>query len=103
MAILYVFKISDPKKAGPFPPSVMVSDWFTNLMKYNAEHGLLGSANWIIFSDDNEYNSWVNEYTLTDEQLLADIEVWKSAHGVSYSTQIFNLLEHSGNYNPIII
>ena len=80
----------------------MVSDWFKKLMKYYADHGLTGAANWIIFSNDDEYNSWVNEYKLTDGSLLADIEVWKSAHGVSYSTQIFNLSEHGAKYSPIV-
>ena len=104
MAILYVFKIVDPKKVNVFPPTVMTSSWFNELMDYFATNSIQsrdGTTICTIFPDASALNFWVSTYKLTDADLLADIELWKSAHNVVYSHQYFELDTHSENYSSI--
>ena len=104
MAILYVFKINDPNNAGAFPPSVLsrtwfasITTWFSNNEIANAKH-----SNVVLFADETELNAFLNTYRCTDASLLADIDTWKSAHGVSYSSQYFALTDAGVSVTPII-
>ena len=93
MAILYTFKINDPSNAGFYPPSVLASSWFTNLANYLANHALTqnhGNIS-ILFDDMSALTAFLSEHTLTDAALIADVNSWKSTHGISYSSVYFTL------------
>jgi len=104
MAILYVFTAKDPNNAGLFPPSVVESAWLKSLNEYNNENEFAVSANHtiILFNDESALNSYIATYRCTDPSLLADIASWKSAHGVSYSSQYFTLTSAGISPSPII-
>ena len=104
MTILYVFKINDPNDAGSFPPSVLASAWFTNLLSYMKNNEVAGSknSNILLFADETALNSFFDAHRCTDSALLADITAWKSAHGVSYSNQYFTLTNAGVSPTPII-
>ncbi len=105
MAILYVFKVNDPSLAGGFPPSVTASSWFTNLTNYFDLNGIGGvgqNVNALLFADETELNVFLSAHTLSDAGLLADITAWKSAHGVSYSSQYFTLTSAGISPTPIV-
>jgi hypothetical protein len=38
-----------------------------------------------------ELNSFLSEHTLTDATLIADIEAWRTAHGVTYTPTLYNI------------
>ena len=104
MAILYVFKINDPNNAGAFPPSVTASSWFTNVTTWFSNNEIANSknSNVVLFADETELNAFLNTYRCTDASLLADIDAWKSAHGVSYSSQYFTLTDAGVSTSPIV-
>ena len=104
MAIFYVFTVNDPNKVGHFPPSVLASTWYDNLLAYVRDHNLAGGANahGILFADETALNNYLTTYKCTDAGLLADISAWKSAHNVSYSSQYFALTDASVSVTPII-
>jgi hypothetical protein len=105
MVILYVFKVNDPNTVGGFPPSVMTNSWYTNLIHSFDLNGIGGFGqytNVLIFADETELNSWISTHTLNDTGLLADISAWKSAHGVSYSSQYFTLTDAGVSLSPIV-
>lgn len=104
MAILYVFKINDPNNAGSFPPSVLASDWFKNLLSYmeNNEIAMSKNSNTLLFANEAALNSFFDAHRCTDSALLADIAAWKSAHGVSYSNQYFTLTDAGITATPAI-
>lgn len=95
MAILYVFKINDPNNAGPFPPSVLASDWLKNIGDWFNKNQIATSqyCNVVLFANTSELNSFLSTHTLSDSALLADVASWKSAHGVTYSSQYFTLTD----------
>ena len=102
MAILYVFTIKDPNNVGAFPPTVTASEWFKKIGKFHIDNSFAvpqqTGAN-IIFNSISDLNNYFNEYKLTDPDLIADINLWKSAHGVSYHFQYF-MLESAVDINP---
>ena len=105
MAILYVFKINDPNEAGFFPPSVENSTWCQNMYGYFLKNSIQSynrTITYTFFQDSSELNSWIAAHTLTDPELLADVAAWKSEHGVSYSSQYFDLSADGGTYTPIV-
>ena len=89
MAILYVYKINDPNNVGPYPPSVNVSEWGANMAKYFHDHGLSGE--YLIFPNESELDNFLATFRITDPVLLADIELWKSEHGVTYVHEFYDL------------
>ncbi len=104
MSILYIFKTIDPNNAGIFPPSVTASSWYAGLFAYFTKNDISAATHVVAlsFNDATELNGFLSTYTLRDSALLADISAWKSAHGVSYTTQIFNLTNDSSDYTPLI-
>ena len=103
MAILYVFTVNDPNNAGGFPPSVVASDWFTSLNEYNEKHEIASAMNstTLLFADETALNTYLSTYRCTDPSLQADLASWKSAHGVSYSSQYFTLTSAGISPTPI--
>jgi hypothetical protein len=106
MAILYVFSVTDPNNVGAFPPSVSASSWFENILEYMVNHlpneseifsmtltPITGKFGAYFFNDEDEFNSFMAEYTLTDASLLADIEAWKVAHSITYDHKIYSITD----------
>lgn len=94
MAILYTFNVVDPNGVGAYPPSVMASEWHTRFAQWFQNHSgdpMKWSGPYILFNTEAELDNFLNEFRLTDATLLADIELWKSSHGVSYISQFYDL------------
>jgi len=104
MAILYVFKTNDPNNVGVYPPSVTASDWFVRLKSFFDKNQISSTeySNSLLFANETELNTFLNTYRCTDSTLLADIAAWKSAHGVSYSSQYFTLTDAGVSTSPIV-
>ena len=95
MAIVYTFKVNDPNNAGNWPPSVEASDWLASILTYFEKNSIGGSTlnPMIIFADQSNLDAFLAEYTLTDSALITDINSWKTAHGVSYSSAYYTLAD----------
>ena len=91
MAILYTFNVVDPNEVGPWPLSVLASEWNTRFAQWFSENPVKWSGPFIVFNTEAELDDFLNEFTITDATLLADIELWKSSHGVSYISQFYDL------------
>jgi hypothetical protein len=102
MAILYVLKIDDPNDVGPFPPSVLFSEWFTRIVNYFNKRGIISGANFAILDTTEEFNSWVSEFRIKDSVLIGDIESWKFFHNVSYSHHYYSLPVDNNSYPTIL-
>jgi len=95
MSVVYTFTVEDPNNVGPFPPSVTASDWAKNIATYLEANSLnqktgTTTKTILIFSNTDAANSFVSTYTLTDAGLIADINAWKSAHSITYTTNWTN-------------
>lgn len=101
MAILHIFSIENPTNVESFPPSVMDSQWFSDLAAYVYENSFeyielsdalkqsaltSGDGTFGIFFFENEetYAEFIAKYKITDPVLLSDIETWKMAHNINY-------------------
>ena len=104
MAILYVFRVNDPSGAGAFPPSLLDTEWNHNLTSYVEKNAIggTGGINAFIFADASALNNWISTYKLTDSSLLADVAAWKSAHGISYTHEYYDLSADGGSFTPFI-
>ena len=93
MAILYTFRVIGADSSAAFPPSVMSSTWWQNLSTYweSVAIGQVTNICAIIFEDQTALNSYIDTYKLTDATLISDINNWKSAHGITYSSNYYNL------------
>lgn len=92
MAILYVFTANDPNNVGHYPPSFVSNAQATKLADYITQNGTTGpSSTQLVFADESALNAFLAEYTITDAGLLADIASWKSAHGITYSSNYYSL------------
>jgi len=105
MAIIYVFSVNNPNNVSILPPSVEGSAWISNLDNWLSENNICKDINGgFIAKFDNEdtLNSFLSTHKCVDSALLADINLWKSAHGVSYSSQYFTLTDANISSTPII-
>jgi hypothetical protein len=96
--ILHVFTITKPDDdIQTFPPSVMASGWTERFAEGSEANGayarLNGTQNTTLFLWDNEteLTNYVNTYRLTDPTLISDLNAWKAAHGISFSTEYHDL------------
>lgn len=92
MTVFYETTRNDPNEVGWFPESVVNSVWFTNMAAYvepNGYYGNTGHSIIIKFPDMETLNSWVATYTCTDPTVISEMELWKSAHGITYTTTIY--------------
>lgn len=100
--MLYIFKINDPNNMGAFPPPIL--DILDELIKESEARSINGndSANTILlFDSEEELSKFLDKFRITDTKLLADIDLWKTAHNITYSTEIFSVSEQS-TFVPII-
>ena len=99
MAILYTFTVDDPTGAGPFPLSVLNSDWYAGFLD-NASFTAIGGNtgfNWaFIFADKKALDSWLADYAVTDQDLLDDLNKWTVDHQVTYKSNFYTLPETTG-------
>ena len=99
MAILYTFTVTDATGAGAFPPSITGSDWYANYTNYTSVYGIGGNQGYswsLIFDDKTDLATWLTDYTITDPQLLSDLNSWSVDHQVTYSHKFYTLPETSG-------
>jgi hypothetical protein len=93
MAILYIFKLNDTQNVGPFPPSVIASDWFKTMYQYIELYSYTKTADpntaIFLFPNQAEFDKHLS-LKCTDPALLADIEAWKSTYNVSYTSTAYN-------------
>lgn len=107
MAILYVFTLNDPNNAGEYPPSIYNSEWSIKTGTWMTENNVVSvkqgtsTVNILQFADVTALNSWLSEYTLTDATLIADINAWKTAHGVSYQSYYFDSANSTAITGPV--
>jgi hypothetical protein len=90
--ILHVFTVTDPNEVGAWPPSLVTSGWVDRLGSYVDSHGWMSRGKTVfVWDNETELNNYVNTYKLTDATLLADLEAWKAAHNITFSTVYYNL------------
>lgn len=105
--ILYMLKINSTPGVELYPPSFNGSDWLNKLTTYfntnNINPAKNGSTlyNVLNFNDLTSLNNWLAEYSLTDPTLLADLEEWKAAHGVSFQSYYFDTADATEITGPI--
>lgn len=106
MPILYVFNVVNPSLVTPFPPTVEKSKWFEDLVKYHSIHAIAGVTDsgsaLLLFSNQDEVNNYLDQYRLTDANLIADINLWKQTHKITYSSYFYTLTDANITSMPII-
>jgi len=94
MAILYILEMNHPNDVTAFPPSIVSSEWLTNLNNYyqsKTDSELFGAL--IRFSDRTELDTFLTNHTLRDAGLLADLNSWKTAHNVSFNNKFYYTID----------
>ena len=103
MSIIYNLKINNTSEVDGFPPSVLASDWFTNLLNYLNENKVsINNGFCLVFNDETALNNWLSAHRLTDPTLLNDIAQWKSFHGISYANEFYRSAD-SGSFSPGVL
>jgi hypothetical protein len=97
--ILHIFKITGPIDVDSFPPSVIASGWVDRLTESAISNGsFVRTTNTetqsetrtvIVWNSEEEMTNFINTYKLTDATLISDLNSWKAAHGISYTTEYF--------------
>ena len=103
MAILYVRTVNDPSNAGPFPPSILESDWYLNISTYTVNNGFVNNQGhnvFYFFASETELNSFLDTWRCTDTSVLTAMKEWNAAHGITIKHDYFELTPSSG-VNPI--
>lgn len=94
--VLYVLQMNSPTDAELYPPSFNDSDWLNKITTYLNTNNISAYRNGSViynilnFADLTSLNNWLSEYSLTDSALLADLDAWKAAHGISFQSYYFN-------------
>ena len=103
MAILHTIYTSNPNTTAEnaianWPPQIEASDWYARIHSktfyLNATDQINTTKKGIrilMFRDTAEFESWTNANRLTDTDLIAAIDEWKSAHGISYTEEFYEL------------
>lgn len=104
MAILYNFKVVNSSNADSFPPSVANYEQWNKLIEYLTIQSFpidqLGSFA-IIFLNESDLETFLSTYTITDQGLLEDLNTWKTAHGISYISNYYELINTEISYPAI--
>ena len=96
--ILHIFTITKPDDdVATFPPSVIASGWSDRLAEGLSLHGGYsqngdqGKSTLFLWDNETDLTNFVNTYRLTDPTLISDLNAWKAAYGISFSTEYHNL------------
>jgi hypothetical protein len=84
----------------PFAPSFRDA-WTDNYCKHSEQYScLIGRGELdkkiifndiLLFDNEEEFNTWANNCRLTDPQLIADQEIWETAHGITITYEYYSL------------
>jgi hypothetical protein len=55
----------------------------------------------LLFNSEEELNTWANNCRLTDPQSIADQEMWKTAHGITFTYEYY-LLSPTTGPDPVL-
>jgi hypothetical protein len=125
MKIMCLVKITSPLVSGiapkPFAPTLR-STWVDTFFKYsdpyiynkfdleeefhyhtpNTPYQRKTNYNVVLlFDNEEELNAWANNCRLTDPLLIADQEMWRTAHGITITYEYYSLSPTTGP-EPIV-
>jgi hypothetical protein len=126
MKIMCLIKITCPLKSGIAPllfaPTLLHATWLKNFDKYSQSYAYVKfdleeefhyqtqttpyqeKTNHnivLLFDSEEELNTWASNCRLTDPQLIADQETWKTAHGITFTYEYYSLSPTTGA-DPIL-
>ena len=97
--IVHIFKITGPIDVPAFPPSVITSGWVERLSDSAKANGCFDkitntethseTETVLVWNSEEEMTNYINTYKLTDATLISDLNSWKAAHGISFTTEYF--------------
>jgi hypothetical protein len=125
MKIMCLIKVTCPLKDGiappPFAPTLQ-NAWLYNFFEYSAPyiyrkfdleetvHSQTSDTPYqrrtnynavVLFDSEEELTVWADNCRLTDPQLIADQETWKTAHGITITYEYYSPSPTTGP-DPII-
>ena len=96
---------------GLFAPTVRRNVWADNYYKHSEQYlCLIGREELdkkinfneiLLFDSEEELNIWANNCRLTDPQLIADQEMWQTAHGITITYEYYSLSLITGPNPPL--
>jgi hypothetical protein len=99
--ILHIFKATAPIDVSPFPPSVITSGWVERLTDGANSNGAFDrvintetqseTTTVLIWNSEEELTNYVNTHRLADAALISDLDTWKAAHGISFTTEYYTV------------
>ncbi len=109
MKIMCVIKITSPLKNGinpdPFAPTfrdAWVETFGKNSEPYiypktpNLKNDSINHNSVLLFDSEEELNTWANDCRLADPQLIADQEMWETAHRITITYEYYSLSPITG-------
>ena len=119
MKIMCLTKVTCLLENGITPESIVPTlrgAWVENFLKYSAPHRFVKSDPFykqtqqtpgippdliLLFDSEEDLNTWANNCRLTDPQLIADQEIWKTAHGITFTYEYYSLSPTTGP-DPVV-
>jgi hypothetical protein len=103
MAILYVRTVKDPSGAGPFPPAVLETAWYTNIKDESVKTTVKSEFGHVVtyyFADVTALNTFLDQFRCTNATVKGQIQEWNTAHGITIYHDYYELTPASG-LNPV--
>lgn len=97
MSVFYLGKIRPPEgvEVEKLPPSVALSDWFSNILsvietqgEFNGDY-LTGYIK-MTFDNQTDLETWLTTNALSDPTLINDVKVWNETYGIVHVNEIHN-------------
>lgn len=116
MGVLYILKITNPEAdiETVFPPRLMSSSWHQNLKltsigAHAGPGGYVGESvpngsryrRQAYFKSVEEFESWINASRLTDPELLALFDEWKTAYNLTIEEEYYEIPNYTPNVSGI--
>lgn len=101
--IIYSLTVDKPFGVDTFPPSFDDTEYIQNLVRNTGKYGSVTSdaGQLCLFANETELNAWLDANRLTDSALIADLNTWKVAQGITFNTRVFQLSSTDITVTPV--
>jgi hypothetical protein len=102
MAILYKLIINNPNfdnGVDNWPPQIKESTWYNNYKSKVSD--TVSNTHEAYFSNVAEFETWFNANRLTDATLIAALNEWRSAHGISCTEEFYEIPVYTPNVSGL--
>jgi len=100
---LQVLGNDPPDNVDFFPPSFYSTEWYNQLMAYVESENFLVFQKQMtfVFDDDVKLNEFLDQWRLTDPQMIADLAAWHTSHGITLVQSFYHTTDITPRPTPV--